>query len=180
MYYYSTSSCTPADRPQNPLVTSLIPYDNTLNSRNISWLYRLKWEPPGNTDRFILANYSLQIGKNTTWIERSKTEYVFHISLTNKSVTNITCTFIAVSTCGTTSADLTLNITLPHLQSVSTTSTVIVTASAAPQTSNFQTLSIILALFLFIAITIIVVLIAIILVCLLKRTQNENIINVTE
>ena len=56
----------------------------------------LQWEPPNNTDRFILANYTVQIGNKTIKIERSKTEDFFFIP--NEFVT--TGTFVLVSRCG--------------------------------------------------------------------------------
>ena len=146
-------------QPQKPAVsqTTFIQHGNNLNSSCTSRLYYLKWNPPDNTDRLILANYSLQIGNETEWIKRSKVEEYFCVS---GNVT--TGTFTAISICGTSSNAVTLNFTVP-VHSVTTTS--------SPQTVNFHDtlLDSMVLLILMLGLILIVLLIAVLvlIVCLL-------------
>ena len=124
----------------------------------------MKWEHPGNNHNFIIDKYLLHIKDDGMYIGGAKTETIFSVS--DESVTTIA--FMAVNTCGTVGANVTL--ALPELHSVNSTSS----PRAATQTVNYHensTLCITLPLGLFFLLLLAIVIIIILSVILVYQRK---------
>ena len=134
-------------RPQKPRVSQTTCFHNL--NLSVFRLCYLQWEPPSNTDRLILANYAVQTGNQTINITCNKTSVLLLIR--DQSVTF--GTFVAISKCGTTSGNVTLNFTM-SLNFIADSHS-ITSASVAPQleTTNYHTLFVVLPVALFLLVT---------------------------